>query len=277
MSQRRSGVRVVEPLSVLFLAAAWLAGPLTSQAQAPARVLSARLSAREIGYGSRVTIQGALGESGRPLGGELLEAQADAYPFRGFVRAAVTRTRDDGTYVFDRLKPGRNTRYRVVLRGPGMTASPTLTVTVDSAHVLRSHSHGPGATRLALAVRHTRALGSPAVRVFWFVAPGREGRFKLATESSTRELRPGLTYTSAFVDPPAKRFAYRVCLRPAWGPAMGLAAARRPCPHRGDGSRHLLRRELPRRPGGEHLDGRRGRSRPARRLCASTIASTPRA
>ena len=52
----------------------------------------------------------------------------------------------------------------------------------------------------------------------------------LAAVTSSRELSPGVTYSSVIVDPPAKRFVYRVCLNPPWEHAMGPASTHRRCP-----------------------------------------------
>ena len=57
--------------------------------------------------------------------------------------------------------------------------------------------------------------------------------FRLLATTPTRELAPGLTYASAIVDPPAKRFVYRVCLNPVWERAMGRVDGHGRCP-RGD-------------------------------------------
>src|SRR5690348_2182009 len=138
-------------------------------AVAPARTLTARLARPELTYGTPERIEGTLTAAGAPVAGEVVEARAAGYPSHSFVRAALTRTRADGSYVFDRLKPGRNTRYRIVDDGPGSAASPTLAVTVDPTHRLRYYDHGPGNTVLTVAVHHTQALASPPVRVYWFV------------------------------------------------------------------------------------------------------------
>jgi hypothetical protein len=54
--------------------------------------------------------------------------------------------------------------------------------------------------------------------------------FRLAAVTATRELSPGVTFASAIVDPPARRFVYRVCLNPPWEDAMGPVSSHRRCP-----------------------------------------------
>jgi len=90
---------------------------------------------------------------------------------------------------------------------------------------------GPGRTRLSLRLAHPPQLSSRPVRVWWFAAPRSSRRFHLVAVSSTRELSPGVTYTSATIEPPSARFVYRVCVSPAWGAARGGAGSHRRCPH----------------------------------------------
>jgi hypothetical protein len=68
------------------------------------------------------------------------------------------------------------------------------------------------------------------VSVRWYVAARGTRDFRLAAVTPSRELKRGLTYASATVDPPSKRFIYRVCLNPRWERAMGQPASHRPCP-----------------------------------------------
>jgi hypothetical protein len=48
--------------------------------------------------------------------------------------------------------------------------------------------------------------------------------------TATSELAGGVTYASVTIDPPAKRFSYRVCLNPSWERAMGTPSTHHPCP-----------------------------------------------
>ena len=64
----------------------------------------------------------------------------------------------------------------------------------------------------------------------WFVRARGSQVFRLAAVSATREIAAGLLYASAIVDPPSKRFAYRVCINPPWEHAMGARATHGRCP-----------------------------------------------
>jgi hypothetical protein len=65
--------------------------------------------------------------------------------------------------------------------------------------------------------------------------------FRLAAVTRARESSPGVTYASVIVDPPSKRFVYRVCLNPRWDKAMGPADAHRRCPE----ATFVLNRHVP--------------------------------
>jgi hypothetical protein len=123
----------------------------------------------------------------------------------------------------------RNSRLRVVEEGASAVSSRDLRVLVDPAVAINARRLGPGATRLSVRIRHAVEGGSSS-SALWFTA-GRGTRvFRLAAITPTRELAPGVSYASAVIDPPARRFAYRVCLNPAWERAMGPPAAHGPCP-----------------------------------------------
>lgn len=204
------------------MAVASAAASTAARAQAPATPsLSVGLNATHVVYGSRVALRGRVSEAGRPVADAVIEAQASAYPFGAFVVAAYTRSDDRGGYAFTRLKPGRDTRYRVVLRDqPGVVSQPVAVAVRPDVRVA-AHYHGRGRTRLAIELRHTRSLASPPVDVFWFVSPRGRHHFSLAAQTVTRELRRGDSYASVVIDPPSHRFDYQARLMPAWGAAMG--------------------------------------------------------
>lgn len=110
--------------------------------------------------------------------------------------------------------------------GPGAP----FTVSVDPRVALASASLGPGRVRLSARIAHAPGLASGPVEVRWYVAVRGSARFRLAATSSSRELPGSVTYASAVVDPPARRFLYRVCLNPSWEAAMGPPSAHGPCP-----------------------------------------------
>lgn len=215
----------------LYLGATAPAAPGESAA-----ALTAATPAAELSIGSPLSVAGTLSETGHPLAGVLLALQADAYPFRGFTTVAQTSTAADGSFAFAGPAADRNVHLRVVREGPGVPtlSSATIAVFVDPLPTLHVRSLGPGRTQLTLRLRHTEHGGTNASsQAAWFVAARGTRVFRLLAVTSTRELAPGITYASAIVDPPSKRFLYRVCLNPGWERAMGRAAGHGRCP-RGD-------------------------------------------
>ncbi len=199
-----------------------------SAPQAPE--LSASVLPAELTYGAALTVTGHLLENGQAVAGAPVELQADAFPFGRFVTVARLTTMLDGGFAFSGVKPDRNTRLRVVeQRSPG-ARSPVLPVIVDPSAAVDAVSLGRGRARLSLRVGHTSQGGSASVTAWWFAAARGDRVFRLVAVTRTRELSAGITYASATIDPPAKRFAYRVCFNPTWERAMGAPASHRPCP-----------------------------------------------
>jgi hypothetical protein len=224
-------------LSVIALALGPAAIAVASSSASPsppqspvAFVLSASVTADELSYGAELTVTGRLTQVGQGVGAAPLTLQADPYPFHGFATVAHTVSGPDGTFTFVRVRPDRNTRLRVVLEDSPGLASPVLAVTVDPTAAINARTLGPGITRLSLRVHHTPYRRSASVSAWWFMAARGTHVFRLVAVTATRELSPELTYASATVDPPSKRFVYRVCLNPIWEHAMGPLTTHRSCP-----------------------------------------------
>jgi hypothetical protein len=193
--------------------------------------LAASLSPAEVTLGEAQSVTGRVGGAGNGLGGVPLTLQANRYPFRrGFAPIAHTTTAADGSYSFPGIRLDRNTRLQVILEGSPAATGPVLAATVDPKVSGSARSVGPGRVRLILRVRHTPTARPSAPSVWWFLAmrPGRV--FRLAAVTRARETSPGSTSASVIVDPPAKRFVYRVCLNARWDTAMGRPEAHRRCP-----------------------------------------------
>ncbi len=225
------------PAAALALAVATAAVGVSSLAPAASgessAVLSATATAGEVSIGAPIEVRGDLTEAGQGLAGVALALQADPYPFRGFTTVTHIATAPDGSFAFTGIASDRNVRLRVVREAPA-ASSATIAVLVDPLPALHARSLGPGRAQLTLRLRHTRHGGSVAsTQAEWFAAARGTRNFHLLATTPTRELEPGLSYASAIVDPPAKRFVYRVCLNPGWERAMGPAAAHGRCP-RGD-------------------------------------------
>jgi hypothetical protein len=193
-------------------------------------ILSASVVTHELTYGATLAVTGSLTNGGVGMGAAPLALQADAYPFRGFLTIAHSSTAPDGSFAFVGVRLSRNTRLQVVAESTQDTTSSLLGVIVNPSAESYARSLGPGRTRLSVRLRHTPLSGSAPTIARWFVAARGTRIFHLAAVTQTRELSPGLTYASAIVDPPSKRFVYRVCLNPTWEYAMGPAATHRHCP-----------------------------------------------
>jgi hypothetical protein len=220
------------PLSsgiALALAILAAAGTPATTAQ-PAPELTASLAPAELTFGAALSVTGLLTSEGRGLAGVPLELLSDPYPFRRFVPLARVTSSADGSFSFAGIRPDRNVRLRVVSEGATVVSGPVLAATVDPKLSSRARSLGPGRVRLNLRVRHAITANARSVSAWWFLAARASHVFRLAAVTATRELSPGVTYASVIVDPPVRRFVYRVCMNPAWERAMGPAATHRRCP-----------------------------------------------
>jgi Beta-lactamase enzyme family len=213
---------------VLPLAALAAAGPAAPNAE-----LSASATTAELTIGATLTVNGTLSVESRGVPGAPLVLQSEPYPSHGFAAVATASTGPDGSFSFAGIRANRNLRLRVATAGAPPAMSRELPVYVDPAVALDATPLGRGKTRLSVRVRHTLEGGAQPVRAWWFAAPRGTSRLRLVAVTSTRELAPGLTRASAIINPPAKRFAWRVCMNPAWEPAMGRSRTHGQCP-RGD-------------------------------------------
>jgi hypothetical protein len=228
---RRSAVPHTRRLGSIALVLASSAIPVASSPAPPAaRVLSAAVAPAEIKYGADLTVAGRLTDAGLGVGAASLALQSEPYPSRRFVTLARSSTGADGSFSFAGVRPDRNTRLRVTLEGSTATTSPVLAVIVDPDTTLKARSLGPGRTRLNLRMRHTPWGRSESVSARWFLAARGTRVFRLAAVTPTRALSRYVTYAGATINPPSKRFVYRVCLNPAWERAMGAPATHRSCP-----------------------------------------------
>ncbi len=220
------GARVAVAVVVAVAAAAvlWAASPAESAGDS----ISLGATPGELGSGMSTELTGTLRTGGTVArAGAALELQVDPYPYRGFADAAHTTTAADGSFAFGPLRPDRNTRYRVRSFGG---YSPALTVYVDVPATLHSYDRGPGRAMLTMISHHSAYFRWIGVPTYWYVAPRGSSRFRLAAVTRTRELRPGVTYATATVDPPATRFAFRVCFNGAGEAGAGPPAGHRVCP-----------------------------------------------
>lgn len=192
--------------------------------------VSATVSPAQLQIGTTATISGHVALAGRPLAGAQVALQSEPYPFRSFAVVAHAHSAADGSFTFTRIELDANARLRVLDEDAPGAFSETLSVIVDPAVAVGARELAPGRTRLSVRIRHL--LGAPArpFTVMWYTAPRGQRRFQLTATSTSRELAAGLSYAAATVDPPARRFVFRVCMNPPWEAAMGPASAHGNCP-----------------------------------------------
>jgi hypothetical protein len=192
--------------------------------------LSAALSPEELTLGRSVSVTGRLAPDVQPRAGVALSLQIDPYPYSGFSTLAHATSAADGSFDFPGIHPDRNTRMRVISEAAPSSVSPVLEATVDPKVRGDARSLGPGRVRLTLRLRHAVTGEKGSMDVRWFMAARGSRVFRLAASTASRELAPGVTYASAIVDPPARRFVWRACVNPPWELAMGTASSHRRCP-----------------------------------------------
>ncbi len=197
-----------------------------------APAVTAALAPAELPYGGTFSVSGRASEGGTPAAAVPLTLEAAPYPYRAWRALAQGATAADGSYAIAAPAPQGNERVRVARTAVPGSASPELTVTVDPRVALSARSLGPGRVRLSARIAHGPA-DSPPVTARWYVAPRGSDVYHLAATTSTHELPGAVTYASAIVDPPARRFGWRVCVNPAWEASMGAPASHGACPPRG--------------------------------------------
>jgi hypothetical protein len=214
---------------VVAVAGAALVAGAVSRGEAVSAVpgLQASLSPAEVALGAEAAVTGRLAPAGAAL-----TLEGSAYPYRAWTAAGVSTAAADGSFSFAPLKATENERLRVSANGGG-SRSVVMALTVDPRVALSAVSLGPGRVRLAARIAHGAGLRSKPVRALWYLAEHGSAVYHLAAGTVTHELPGAITYASAIVDPPARRFAWRVCLNPEWEAAMGPPAAHGACPPRG--------------------------------------------
>ncbi len=221
------------PLAAVGLASLTLAAGCAASAQASAgATLSIATIAQpsELPIGRALTVSGRVLEGAAPAAGRGLRLDSAPYPYRAFAAIAHTATAADGSFTFGGVAPHLNSRLRVVAEAPSTGSSATLHVIVDPVVSLASRSLGPGRVRLSVRIVHSTEAGGAGGEAWWYLAPRGSRHFTPAGSTPVRELAHGVSDANTIVNPPSKRFAFRVCLNPSWESAMGPAAAHGTCP-----------------------------------------------
>jgi hypothetical protein len=228
--QVKTSVPLAVGLALALSAGASASAPPPTTTTTTGIEITAAVAPSEITIGGTLSVVGNVRVAGRGLAGETLALQSAAYPSHAFVTVAHLTSDPEGGFAFTGIQPDRNARVRVVTVGPSQSTSRALQVYVDPAVAISARSLGHGETRLSMRLRHSPSGASASMSAFWYTAPLGSRVFHLSAVTSTRELGGGITYAAAVVDPPAKRFLYRVCVNPTWEHAMGPSRAHRRCP-----------------------------------------------
>lgn len=214
--------------------AAALVGLLLAPAAAPALTepvsINALASPSELPLGGASTVSGRIDSPRHPSEPVRLVLEASYSPYTSFAPAGETTSAPDGSFALP-FVPSGNARVRIGWRSP-IDFSPTISITVDPRVALGARSLGPGRVRLSVRIAHG-PRPSPPVKARWYLAPRGSPVYHLAKTTVTKEIAGAVTYASAIVDPPVRRFSWRVCVNPAWEAALGPAAAHGKCPRRG--------------------------------------------
>jgi hypothetical protein len=188
---------------------------------------SVALSESQLTLGTPVSVSGVVAQGA----GETLMLEAEAWPSHRYAPIATTASGPAGAYAFAPLRPDRDMLLRVAVAGAGPEArSAPVALVVFPRVRLSARSLGPGRTLLTLGVRHARTGGGAGTTVRWFTATPGSHAYHLVAVSGSRELPSGLLEAQTVIDPPARRFTFRVCLNPPWEAAMGTVADRGSCP-----------------------------------------------
>jgi hypothetical protein len=231
--QQTSGARLAGAArlaSAVLLLVLGLLSVTSSWAFADAPEVTVSLAPPELPLGAPLKLTGRVAQSALPIAGAPLSLQADPYPYRGFTTIARGVSAPDGSFAFTGVNLLLNTHLRVLAEGAATATSAVLDAIVDPQVAIKASSLGPGRTRLSVRISHVPQATSGSVSARWFAAARGTRVFHLVAVTPTRELAAGLTYASATIDPPSKRFIYRVCLNARWERAMGSPASHGACP-----------------------------------------------
>jgi hypothetical protein len=201
-----------------------------SSARATALTLVASAVPAELPIGATLQVAGRATEGALPAAGVTVRLEAAPFPYKAFAQIAQATSAPDGTFAFARIGPVENTRLRILATG---AMSQPVDVLVDPRVALAAANLGPGRERLSVRLDHVPYMHERPVAARWYVAPRGSDVYHLAATTESHELPGAATYASAIVNPPARRFRWRVCLNPPWEAAMGPAAAHGTCPRRG--------------------------------------------
>jgi hypothetical protein len=221
-----------------------LAVVLIAAAPAAAADVSVKVTpASGVRLGARLTVSGAVTESGAALAGRTVVLEVRRHPFkRGWKRRGIATTGADGRYAFAaKLDRNHDVRVRLLPATAGdATYQPPLGGALSRvrhgyvlpAFTLAFKQRGATAIRITQRYRVPRDAKLSAPTRFYVGARGAK-RAPLRAEAKTKRIRAGHYRARATVHIPASfngRFSYVSCFRYSKGSGMGDPSLR--CPRR---------------------------------------------
>lgn len=164
--------------------------------------------------------------------GTTVRLSASPYPYGRANPVATTVTGAGGAFLF-RLRPDRDTRYRVSAPGLPPDAQATFDVAVAGKVVVKLAPLPLGRARVTIAAFHPRDLHWAGATVHWQFAGGPHGRFAAAPATQTRRLSPYVVLTRTTVALPAGRYRFRACFQAPGERALADPGAPPGCMGRG--------------------------------------------
>jgi hypothetical protein len=190
--------------------------------------VTARAIPRQVTAGSSLRVLGSVDAPAATT----VQLSASPYPYGQPRLVASTVTGPGGSFAF-RLRPDRNTRYRVW--APALPDAPAVTVTVAVAgKVVVKLAHRPlGRAAVTIVAFHPRDLHWGGATVRWQFARGARGRFAATAATQTRPLSPYVVLARTTVALPAGRYRFRACFHPPGERALADPGAPPGCTGRG--------------------------------------------
>jgi Beta-lactamase enzyme family len=193
-------------------------------AQAGSATISIKLRPATVGLGQPIRISGVLRGPAGPLAGATLLLERDRYPYRDYDTVGKTRSRADGSYLFQ-AGSDRNAHFRVVVEPQAAgTTSRWAAVTVEPL-VRQQVTKLTGArARVVLLIRHPADVDWDGLSARWFVAALGSPDHQLLAHDVSEHEGEEVTRLEAVLDTPGGRLTYHACIDlPAGRRALGLA------------------------------------------------------
>jgi hypothetical protein len=170
--------------------------------------------------------------------GTTVRLSASPYPYGRANPVATTITGADGAFLF-RLRPDRDTRYRISAPGLPADAQATFDVAVAGKVVVKLAPLPLGRARVTIVAFHPRDLHWAGATVRWQFASGPQARFADTPATQTRRVSPYVAVARTTVALPAGRYRFRACFHAPGEQALADRGAPPGCTGRGftgDGS-----------------------------------------